>query len=187
MSRTRTLLLILLLVTVAATTWFSHRQDTARDSLPGTARGPDAWADDVTLSVLDASGRPVYHLSATHVAWFPDSDELALDTPRLDVTRPDGTRWQLSAEHGRTGRAADPVHLTGEVIIHRLEEPSRKPLKITTTDVTVLPDARMAVTEQDARIDGPGYAFDARGLSADLTSNRLELRSQVRGHIDGRS
>lgn len=187
MSRTRTLLLLLLLVTVVATTWLSRRQDVTRDLLPEEARGPDAWADDVTLQVLDGSGRPVYHLVAEHVAWYPDNDQLALRAPRLDVTRPDGTRWQLTAEHGRTGRAADPVLLAGNVTIQRLASPSQKPLKITTTDVTVLPDARMAMTEQDARIDGAGYVLDARGLAADLINNRLELRSQVRGHIDGRS
>jgi lipopolysaccharide export system protein LptC len=181
------LLLILLLVTVAATTWLARRQDVSRDLLPEAARGPDAWADDVSLRVLDTTGRPAYNLTAAHVAWYPGDDQLALRAPRLDVTRPDGTRWQLTAEHGRTSRARDPVSLIGIVTIQRLADSSQKPLTITTADVTVLPNARMAVTEAEARIDGQGYAIDTRGLTADLANNRLELRSQVRGRFDGRS
>jgi LPS export ABC transporter protein LptC len=186
-SNTGKAILLLVLLLVAATSWFSRQQDSTGGLTPVAGRGPDAYADDVTIQVMDASGQPVYHLRAAHVAWYPESDQLALRLPRLDVTRPDGTHWELTAENGLTGRAGDPMSLTGEVIIQRLASNSKKPLKITTADVTVMSDARVAMTERDARVDGPGYRFESRGLSADLNTSRLELRSRVKGRIDGRS
>lgn len=186
MSNARKATLLLVLLLVIATSWFSRRQDAGVDPALVAARGPDAYADDVTIRVMDASGQPVYHLRATHVAWYPESDQLALRQPQLDLTRPDGARWELTAENGLTGRAGDPVALIGEVIIQRVASDSQKPLKITTADVTVMADARVALTERPARVDGTGYRFESRGLSADFSDNRLELRSQVRGQIDGR-
>ena len=179
--------MLLVLLLVVATSWFSRRQETATDTTLVTERGPDAYADDVTIRVMNSAGQPAYHLRATHIAWYPDSDQLALHQPRLDVTRPDGTLWQLTAEQGRTGSAGDPVWLSGEVVIQRLASESQKPLKITTADVTVRPDARTAQTEQAARVDGANYRLEAQGLTADFGDNRLELHSQVRGKIDGSS
>ena len=187
MSNARTVILLLVALLVVATSWFSRQQGSPGDSAVFTERGPDAYADDVTIRVMDADGQPVYRLRAAHIAWYPDNDQLALRQPQLDVTRPDGARWQLTAEQGRTGRAGDPISLTGEVIIQRLASDSQNPLKITTSDVTVLADARMALTESAAQVSGPGYRFESQGLSADFSENRLELRSQVRGNIDGKS
>lgn len=187
MSNVRRFMLLLVTLLVVATTWVSRRQDAGQEAAVITERGPDAYADDVTVSVMGATGQPAYRLRAEHVAWYPDSDQLALRLPRLDVTRPDGTRWELSAENGRTGRIGDPVSLIGTVTIQRLVSDTQKPLKITTADVTVMADARLALTEQPARVEGSGYQFESRGLTADFGENRLELRDQVRGRIDGRS
>jgi LPS export ABC transporter protein LptC len=186
-SNTRNAILLLVALLVAITSWFSRQQKSDDDATLATERGPDAYADDVTIRVMSPAGRPVYHLLAKHIAWFPQSEQLALRQPRLEVTRPDGTRWQITAEHGRTGRAGDPVTLTGEVIIHRLASNTQNPMEIRTADVTVLSDARMALTDHTARVTGPGYQFEAEGLTADFGQNRLELRSRVRGQLDGRS
>jgi LPS export ABC transporter protein LptC len=186
-SNTRNAILLLMALLVAVTSWFSRQQESADDAIPVTERGPDAYADDVTIRVMNPAGRPVYHLRATHIAWFSRSDQLALRQPRLEVTRPDGTHWQVTAEHGRSGRAGDPVSLTGDVIIQRFASDTQNQIEIRTADVTVMADARMALTEHAARVTGPGYQFEAEGLTADFGQNRLELRSRVRGQLDGRS
>jgi lipopolysaccharide export system protein LptC len=178
-------LLLLVLMLVAATSWFFRDQEGAGDTAAVTGGGPDAYADDVTIRVMNAAGRPVYHLRAEHMAWFPNGDQLTLRRPQLDVTRDDGTLWVLTAEQGRTGSASDPILLTGEVIIQRVASASQNPLKITTSDVTIKPDVRLAETGRPARIDGTGFRFETQGLTADFIDNRLELHSQVRGHIDG--
>jgi len=178
-------ILLLVLLLVVATSWFFRRQDGISDMAAVTENGPDAYADAVTIRVMNTAGKPVYHMRAERMAWYPDADRLTLKHPQLDVTRPDGARWRLNAEQGRTGRAGDPIWLTGEVIIERLASALQNPLKIVTSDVMVKPDARMAETAQAARVDGTGYRFDTQGLTADFSANRLELHSQVRGNIDG--
>lgn len=186
MSHAGKAILVLVGLLVVATGWLSRQQDSGEALLPVTDRGPDAYADEVTIRVMDENGQPVYHLRADHLAWYPESDQLELRQPVLDVARPDGTNWQLTAERGRTGRAGDPVDLLGQVTIDRLASASRKPLKITTSDVTVMADARQARTDRAARIEGPGYHIETQGLAADLDASKLELQSQVKGRIDGK-
>jgi len=180
-------ILLLVLLLVVATSWFFRKQESIGETAAVTHSGPDAYADNVAIRVMDAAGRPAYHLRTEHLAWYPKSDQLSMTRPQLEVMHSDGTQWRLDAEHGRTGSAGDPVWLTGEVIIQRITSASQKPLKITTSDVTVRPDARQAQTQQAAQVTGPGYRFEAKGLTADFHDNRLELHSQVRGSIDGNS
>lgn len=187
MSSVRKLILLLVAVLVIATTWLTRQQDAGDETAVRTDRGPDAYADDVRIQVMDTNGLPAYHLRAEHIAWYPDNDQLALQRPRLDVHRPDGAHWELRAEQGLTGRAGDPVSLTGTVIIQKVAANSGSALKITTADVTVMSDARLALTEAPALVEGAGYRFEATGLTADFRENRLELRSQVRGRIDAHS
>lgn len=180
-------ILLLVVLLVVLTSWFFRNQESASETAASSARGPDAYADKVTIRVMNAAGRPAFRLHAEHIAWYQDSDRLTLAHPQVDVTRPDGARWQLNADEGRAGRAGEPIFLSGDVVIHRLESSSQNPLKIMTTDVTVRPDARLALTDQAARVIGTGYQFEAQGLTADFGDNRLELHSRVRGRIDGRS
>lgn len=187
MNYNQKVILLLVLLLVVATSWFFRKQESTGETAAITDSGPDAYADNVAIRVMDAAGRPAYQLHTEHLAWYPKSDQLALTRPQLDISHTDGTRWRVNAEHGRTGSAGDPVWLTGEVIIQRITSASQKPLKITTSDVTVRPDARLAQTQQAARVTGPGYRFEAQGLTADFGDNRLELHSQVRGSIDGNS
>jgi LPS export ABC transporter protein LptC len=180
-------ILLLVVLLVIATSWFFRKQESAGETAAVAGHGPDAYADNVTIRVMDTAGKPVYRLRAGHIAWYPDSNRLTLTKPQLDVTRPDGVRWRLNADQGRTGRTADPIWLDGNVIIHRLASSSQNPLKIMTADVMVRPDARLALTQQAARVIGTGYQIEAQGLTADFGDNRLELRSRVRGRIDGQS
>ncbi len=187
MSNPQKVILLLVLLLVIATGWFFRRQESASDTAAIADNGPDAYAEAVTIRVMNAAGKPVYHMHAERMAWYPNTDQLTLKRPQLEVTRPDGTVWRLNADQGRTGRAGDPVWLTGEVIIQRVASASQNQLKIVTSDVKVKPDARMAETVQAAHVDGTGYRFDTQGLTADFGDNRLELHSQVRGHLDASS
>ena len=180
-------MLLLVLLLVVATSWFFRKQESTTQTAGIPDRGPDAYANSVSIRVMNAAGQPVYHLHAAHLAWYTGSDQLALRAPQLEVTRADGSHWQLNAEQGRAGSAGDAVWLSGEVIIHRLASDSQNSLRITTADVTVKPDARLAETQQPAQVEGTGFRFETRGLTADFSDNRLELHSQVRGQIDGAS
>ena len=145
----------------------------------------DAWIEDMTLRVLNIEGESVYRMTARHMVRYPDSDRVELTGPLVKVTRPDGTVWRVSAEHGETTTGGNQIWLRGAVNIERQSGNKRGVLHISTRDVLVKPAEKMAETEHEALIISAGYRLEAVGLKADFMANRLELRSRVRGRING--
>jgi lipopolysaccharide export system protein LptC len=144
----------------------------------------EAYAETVSLQVMDASGRPVYQLHADSMDYFEEEDSMVLQRPFLSMTHSDGSRWEMHAEQGLTGTDSDTVRLLGDVAIHRLASRQHKPLKVNTRDVLVETASELATTSAAATISGNGYRIEAVGLKADLKQHRLELGAQVRGKFD---
>jgi lipopolysaccharide export system protein LptC len=165
----------------------SYRLSRQQDILPATdeadASAPDAYASDIRLDIMNAAGRREYQLQASSMEYYPDTDRLQLVQPRLELTRP-GSHWSLQAESGYTVQSSDLLWLLGSVTIRQVEAAHGNPLLIDTRDVLVKPVARLAETGQPAHITSDGYQLDAIGFDADLNSNRVELRSRVRGKLN---
>lgn len=174
----------LLALLVIASSWFSREQERLTTPLVAQQPGPDAFAENINLEIMDRAGHPLYHLRAANMEYYQDEDRLQLTGPLLDVTRSNGTHWQLSAEGGRTDSSGDPVWLQGKVEIHRLASDSSKPLEILAEDLLVQPAAALAETDHAASITGNGYQLETVGLDADFGNNRLKLRSRVRGQLN---
>ncbi len=187
MNRKQLAVAAMLVLLVLASSWFIREQERLPLPFVEQQSGPDAFAENIILEIMDQTGHPLYLLHATIMEYYPDEDRLQLQRPQLDVTPANGTRWQLSAENGHTGASGEPVWLTGKVNIQRLASGSYRPLQILTEDILVQPSAALAETENKASITGSGFRLEAVGLSADLRNNRLELRSRVRGQLNGAS
>jgi len=144
----------------------------------------EAYAETVSLQVMDADGRPVYRLQADSMDYFADEDSLVLQHPFLSMAHSDGSRWELRAEQGLTGTDSDSVRLLGDVAIQRLATRQHKPLKVRTRDVLVETASGLAATTAPASVSGTGYRIEAVGMKADMKQHRLELGAQVRGRFD---
>ena len=160
-----------------------------QDYVPGQAGKPgdgrDAYMDDVSLRIMNTDGVPVYDMTAGHMTHYSGSDHLELENPLLNITRPDGSVWHVSAERGVSTANGAQVWLRGAVDILRLADDTRGAIHITSTDVLVRPAEEQAETDSSALIITDSYRVEAVGLKADFKTNRLELRSRVRGRING--
>lgn len=187
MNRKQLAITAVLVLLVIVSSWFSRQQDRLPLPLVAQQPGPDAFAENIHLDIMDETGRPLYSLRAADMEYYPEDDRLQLQHPLLDVTQANGSHWQVSAESGRTSASGEPVWLLGEVNIQRLATDSYNTLQIVTRDVLVQPGAASAETEHAASIIGNGYHLEAVGLSADLKNNRLKLHSRVRGQLNDAS
>jgi LPS export ABC transporter protein LptC len=178
---------VMLALLVIASNWLFRQQDKLPLPLVAQQPGPDAFAEDIHIEVMDETGHPLYHLRAANMEYYPDEDRLQLQRPLLDITQLNGSNWQISAEDGRTSASGEPVWLLGKVSIQRLATDSYKSLQIMTEDVLIQPSAALAETDNAASITGSGYRLEAVGLGVDLRNNRLELRSRVRGQLNNAS
>lgn len=178
--------IVLVLLVFASNRLF--RQQESRPVTTATGEPvPDAFAENVQLDIMNRDGKRIYQIHASTMEYFPDTDRLQFQQPRLELTRHSDSHWLLLAESGYTEQDGDPVWLQGKVTIQQLDAGSGVPLRIETSDVLVKPGARLAETAQAASITGNGYRLDTNGFSADFNNNRLELHSRVRGRLNGAS
>lgn len=187
MNRKQIAVTVMLVLLVIASSWFFRQQDRLPLPLVTQQTVPDAFAENIHLEIMDESGHPLYRLHAADMEYYPDEDRLQLHQPVLDVDRPGGPHWQVSAESGRTSASGEPVWLLGKVNIQRLESDSYKSLQIKTEDVLVQPGAALAETKHAASITGSGFQLEAVGLDADFRNNRLKLHSRVTGRLNDAS
>jgi len=178
----QTLLFILLLVVIIGSGWFLDGQHAGLQELSVSRTGPDAFVRGMHLDVLDTSGRLRYRVTADHTTHYPDSDQLQLQRPLIDLQQRNGNTWRISAETGEAADSGDLIRLLGGVEIRRSGVSG--PLQVRTRDLLVKPQQAYAVTHSAARITAPGIQVDAVGLEADLNDNTLELHNRVRGKID---
>lgn len=178
-------LMILALALVAGAVMLVDLQDYVPGQAGKRGDGRDAFMDDVSLRIMNADGLPVYDMKAGHMTHYSGSDHLELENPLLNITRPDGSVWHVTAERGVSTANGEQVWLRGAVNIQRVADATHGPILITSTDVLVRPAEEQAETESPALIITDSYRLESIGLKADFKTNRLELRSRVRGRING--
>ncbi len=181
---TRQTIIMLLLFLVIASGWFLRNMETASPVAADKKRGPDMFADQVEVTVMDDSGQPAYRITADQLVHSPDSESFDLTRPYIEVKRPAGNNWNIASERGQMTEKGDLLWFLGEVNIHRKGGTA---LHIRTRDVQVKPGEELAETDSAATISAALYKIDAVGLKADFRNRLLELRSRVHGTIHAAS
>jgi lipopolysaccharide export system protein LptC len=182
-----TAVVLLLLVAVIGTGWYLQQQGADPQQTTASRSGPDAFVTGMQLAVMDETGQEIYRIESDTMTHFPEDEHFKLTRPRFDITRPDGTIWHITAEHGQSTPDNDQLWLLGEVDIRRPGTSKISGLHVKTSDILIKPDEEIAETDNAVTITAEGYLVTAVGLKADLRKNLLELRSRVRGTIDAAS
>ncbi len=182
MNSRQTALFILLLVVIISSGWFLDGRYGGLLDVSVSRSGPDSFVTGMRLEVMDTSGQMRYRVTADTMTHYPDSEELELQRPFIDLQQQNGNSWRISAETGKTNDTGDLIRLLGNVDIRRSGVSG--PLQVRTRDVLVKPEQGYATTDSATTITAPGHRVDSVGLEADLDSNTLELRSRVRGTIN---
>ena len=134
------------------------------------------------LEVMDTSGQLRYRITADTMTHYPNTAELVLQQPLVDLQQHNGNSWRISAKTGKTTDSGDFIRLLGKDDIRR--SGASGPLQVRTRNLLVKPEQAYATTDSAATITAPGHRVDSVGLEAALDNNTLELRSRVRGTID---
>lgn len=182
---TRQALTILLLLLLAGGVILLNRPEYIPGNQLTRSDGHDAFMEDMTLSVMDESGQPVYEMTADSMTHRDDRKMLVMHNPLVHISRPNGSSWTISASRGEAADNGEHVWLPGEVRLHRDASSPNGAMRITSSDVLVRPHDKQVETARKALIITDTIRVEAVGLKADFEENRLELNSQVRGTING--
>ena len=175
------LALLLLLILAVATGWFLQKPQNGSPNATARKQGPDMFAEQIDVTIMNESGQPVYHITADYMAHSPHTERFDLERPFIELKRAAGDSWNITSERGQMTDEGDELWFLGSVNIHRK---GSRPLHIQTTDLLVKPDEELAETEYAVSISAPQYKINAIGLKADFRKDLLEFRSRVRGTIN---
>ena len=177
MSWRGTLTLILLILAIAAG-WAIIRQR-ANLSATGAAQArPDYILHDFEIITLQKDGTEGFTLQAPKLARTPGNHEMNIDQPTFLFPDKNGERWRSRSATGWVNGEGSEVRLRGNVILDNPQ--GAKKMRMETEALNVFPDANRATSDQQVAITQPGATIRGRGLEAQLDTQRVILKSEVR-------
>lgn len=177
------LFLIALLALVAALTYWLDARLTPPTNRPDWRKEhqPDTLIDDFEIRRLDAQGALRYRLKAPHLVHYPDDDSTEVTTPHITLYRPTGAPLTLLGKHAQVSAKGETVFFPGQVDIDRAASPVNQAMHARTSNLTVLPDAGLASTEEHVHMTLGASELEGTGARIDNTAQTFSLLAKVSG------
>jgi lipopolysaccharide export system protein LptC len=141
---------------------------------------PDYIMDRLSAVRMDERGLPQHRIEAERLVHYPDDLSTELDTVHLTSFAEPAEAWNLYAARARLWDDGSLLLMPGEVVIERRGGPNNRPLKLTTSDLRVVPNSQLAETDQRVLMVSGGDIIESVGMRANFKEDRLELLSKVR-------
>ena len=148
---------------------------------PRVAHEPDYFVEGFAVTRTNASGEPVFRLSAERLVHFPDDDSSEMVQPRLASLDPTTPVVPVAAAGGRAYRGAEATHLYDSARVVRAGARDDPPLQIESDYVLILYRENIARSDREVRISQGGSSLTGVGMEFDNAARVLTVRSQVRG------
>lgn len=184
---------ILILLIVLAIAFFTRWLLTSVEEPISRQRGalrhdPDYFLTNLSSTVYEKEGRPIYKFSAAHLEHFPDDDTLQvreLEILYSNVNR-GGENWLARADRGTIYENIHVLQLNDNVVIKNETTEAVKQVTITTDALRIDFNRRQGNTDAKVNIQGKNSNITATGMNINLETGILTLQSQVSGHYETR-
>ena len=173
----RGVLTLILLVVAVLAGWAIIRQRASLQATGEAEARPDYILHDFEIITLKKDGSEGFTLQAPKLARTPDNHEMNIDQPTFLFPDKSGNRWRSRSATGWVNSEGNEVRLRGNVV---LDNPGGKRMTVQTEALNVYPDANRATSDQQVTITQPGATIRGRGLEAQLDTQRVTLKSEVR-------
>jgi lipopolysaccharide export system protein LptC len=165
----------------------ANRDDGGADNGPALPTGQDYdyYLSSVQSTRFGPTGQTVYHLVATRVTHYPDTDLAIMEAPRLTYFEASRAPWTVTAVEGRlspdAGRNEERLDLVGDVVL-RQAGASGTVVEMQTAALTIFPVSEEALTDAAVTLLATGTRLESIGLHAELASEKIELLNAVKGY-----
>lgn len=158
--------------------------------VPDKPSEPDYYTINSTFLEYDTTGVLSRSLTSERLLHYPDTEETSLEKPEIITYDAAGNpQWQAVAQSGLVEGDGSHFQLNQNVIVWQMSEKtagqsssaSDIQMRLTTEQLNIDLDNNQASTELPVKISTPDGDTKATGLFADLTTNRIVLKSQVEG------
>lgn len=182
---------ILVLVAATVMLWETPPQDLL--PLGTDEEKPVAFAyatlEDAHTQRFDENGELSYEFNAKTIYHYrlsvDDSapgDYTELVEPQLTLLSK-GKKWLVSAERGILEQQGEILTLHRNVRILR-PDPNEEDIELSTDQLEVYPQQKTAKTDHKVLIQSPNGAIEGVGMNIDLSTQNIQLLSQVTGHYE---
>jgi lipopolysaccharide export system protein LptC len=178
---------LLMTVVLMTSYWYAQTLRTAAPGDTGRIGAIDFFAQNIALTGFDAAGRPRYRLFADRMTHFANTDDVDLERPRLLSIRPDQPQVQATARVAHATNNAETVRMVGDVVLTRAADGRRAAMRLTTPELTALPDEDRFSTDAPVRLESGGAVMTAVGMDYDNVARHVVLRADVAGTFPPRS
>ncbi len=175
----RTLILLLLLLPVALSTWLLRERSGPLAPPGAPSEQPDYYLRGIHSQHTDPSGRLQHQLTAVSLSHYPHRDEITLERPHISLFQLDGSRWEVRAAHGLLSDNQQQLQLSGEVLIEQLDGP--QPMRLETESLWLWPEREYAETADPVSLHSTAGRLQGTGMQLYGDQQRLILLSNVRG------
>lgn len=141
---------------------------------------PDAFMEDINLTVMSKEGKPTLKLDAPKATHFADNDVTDLDAPHVIVYRETTEPWRITANHAKSKEGITEIIFWDNVVIHHLADTDNPLTTIRTSALTILPNQQMAKTAEEITFIQPNTKIQAVGMLANWDKGTVKLLSQAR-------
>lgn len=175
-------ILLLLMVGLAAGTWWLANRDTAQaPALTDSATTIGYYLEEPTFEQTDANGQLTLRLRASRALEIDTQGTLQLLAPDVRYFPEPRRDWHLHAEQGRLTPDKNTVTLTGDVAMEAIATGPTTGAVVHTEALTIDIATERATTEAPLSLQFAKHRLAGEGMHADLKAGTLELQSKVHG------
>lgn len=136
-------------------------------------------ARDAQLVETGANGLPLYIVNAASIHQLPHKDQVQLTEVGLSFHDPSGNLWSATADRGAIVRGSGNVNLSGHVHVTGALPKAQAPIQISTRALTYHTHTDRVSTADPVKLVWAQQTLDATGLTVNLKTHRLHLKSKV--------
>ncbi len=178
-------IILIIIVTILATWYFSLQQDSENlANLIKKEGQPEYVGDKIETSVYDKNGNAQYFAQADEVKNYEETGKIELVNPLLNLFSEINRlkEWQITASNAEIDKNK-MLHLVGNVKIDSLNTTS-KLQHIETEELFVDLKNQDVLSNKEVSVLGVGFRTKGTGLNGNLKQQQAILKADVKTHLE---
>jgi LPS export ABC transporter protein LptC len=176
---------VIALIALAIGSWYltGPMQTKAAAPTKPAAPAPGYYLKGVELTDFAADGSQAMKIAAERIEQVQGSDDIALQTVRVDYQTPTGQLWLITGNRARVHGDHKMIDMDGNVRLRGLDRGRDGPAMVITETLSYDVDSSTAHTDADVRIEFARHTLNAHGLTALLKERSMRLESKIYGRF----
>jgi lipopolysaccharide export system protein LptC len=177
--------ILALLIALAALTFWLDRIAQPAPNAPRdvSSLDPDYIVDGLSAVRMDPEGRLSHTLRAQNMTHYPDEDLTVLIEPRFVTYAQGQPPVTVTSRRARMSGNGENVYFEREVRVVRAPSENTGELVVLTNFLHVIPEAKIAQTDQPVTIHDANLLVHASGLELNSDTRVLKLFGRVKGTL----